>query len=209
MSLSLASYCISSKFRSFTEFAIKLSVNMDHTNIIDTDEAAYAMAAASQGKGKGKGRKKSNDTRASSPIKPMKTTMEPTKARSKTPASPTSPTTPTSTQASAPRFYEANGLKIPLYSQNGLGNKKRPNARLSKTLLKYNTDELLDIVGQYAGADKRQELKNKGLAKTMLANWIEEKETLALGRNPKSELSCRFIPTLLTASRCTYNPSCR
>jgi hypothetical protein len=182
---------------------------MDHINIIDTDEAAYAMAAASQGKGKGKGRKKSNDTRASSPIKPMKTTMEPTKARSKTPASPTSPTTPTSTQASAPRFYEANGLKIPLYSQNGLGNKKRPNARLSKTLLKYNTDELLDIVGQYAGADKRQELKNKGLAKTVLANWIEEKETLALGRNPKSELSCRFIPTLLTASRCTYNPSCR
>ncbi|RYN78265.1 hypothetical protein AA0120_g11051 [Alternaria tenuissima] len=162
---------------------------MDHTNIIDTDEAAYAMAAASQGKGKGKGRKKSNDTRASSPIKPTKTTMEPTKARSKTPASPTSPTTPTSAQASAPRFYEANGLKIPLYSQNGLGNKKRPNARLSKTLLKYNTDELLDIVGQYAGADKRQELKNKGLAKTMLANWIEEKETLALGRNPKSELS--------------------
>ncbi|CAN9288900.1 unnamed protein product [Alternaria alternata] len=161
---------------------------MDHTNIIDTDEAAYAMAAASQGKGKGKGRKKSNDTRASSPIKPTKTTMEPTKARSKTPASPRSPTTPTSTQASAPRFYEANGLKIPLYSQNGLGNKKRPNARLSKTLLKYNTDELLDIVGQYAGADKRQELKNKGLAKTMLANWIEEKETLPLGRNPKSEL---------------------
>ncbi|CAI9633120.1 unnamed protein product [Alternaria burnsii] len=162
---------------------------MDHTNIIDTDEAACAMAAASQGKSKGKGRKKATETRASGPIKPTKTTMEPTKARSKTPASPTSPTTPTLTQASASRFYEANGWKIPLYSQNGLGNKKRPNARLSKTLLKYNTDELLDIVGQYAGTDKRQELKNKGLAKTMLANWIEEKETLALGRNPKSELS--------------------
>jgi hypothetical protein len=182
---------------------------MDHTNIIDTDEAACTIAAASQGKSKGKGRKKATETRASGPIKPTKTTMEPTKARSKTPASPTSPTTPTLTQASASRFYEANGLKIPLYSQNGLGNKKRPNARLSKTLLKYNTDELLDIVGQYAGTDKRQELKNKGLAKTMLANWIEEKETLALGRNPKSELSCRFIPTLLTASRCTYNLSCR
>ncbi|RYN57731.1 hypothetical protein AA0118_g7614 [Alternaria tenuissima] len=162
---------------------------MDHTNIIDTDEAACTIAAASQGKSKGKGRKKATETRASGPIKPTKTTMEPTKARSKTLASPTSPTTPTLTQASASRFYEANGLKIPLYSQNGLGNKKRPNARLSKTLLKYNTDELLDIVGQYAGTDKRQELKNKGLAKTMLANWIEEKETLALGRNPKSELS--------------------
>ncbi|KAL1799738.1 hypothetical protein ACET3X_000080 [Alternaria dauci] len=162
---------------------------MDRTNIIDADEAARAMAAAAPGKGKGKGRKKPAEAIASSPPKSNKTTAATTRTRSKTPASPTSPKTPTSTQASPPRFYEANGLKIPLYNQNGLGNKKRSYARLSKTLLKYNADELLDIVGQYAGADKRAELKNKGLSKPRLANWIEEKETLALGRNPKSELS--------------------
>ncbi|KAG9192930.1 hypothetical protein G6011_11664 [Alternaria panax] len=160
---------------------------MDRTNIIDADEVARAMAAASQGKGKGKGRKKTTEAPASSPSKPKKTAAAPaTRVRSKTPASPTSPTAATS---SAPRFYEANGLKIPLYNQNGQGNKKRPTARLSKTLLKYNTDDLLDIVGQYASADKRQELKTKGLSKIRLANWIEEKETLALGRNPRSDLS--------------------
>ncbi|KAI4700729.1 hypothetical protein J4E81_003692 [Alternaria sp. BMP 2799] len=97
------------------------------------------------------------------------------------------PSTPT--RASGARFYEANGLKIPLYNKDGLGNKKRPYARLSKGLLKYSVDDLLDIVEQYAGAEKRQELKDEGLAKSRLANWIEEKETLALGRNPKSTLS--------------------
>lgn len=100
-------------------------------------------------------------------------------------------------------------MKIPLYNQDGLGNRKRQYARLSKTLLKNNTDQLLDIVEQYAGADRRQELKNKGLSKSRLANWIEEKETLALGRNPKSTLASKFMPTALTARKYTHNLSCR
>ena len=159
---------------------------MDRTNIIDDNEVARAMTLATPRKGKGKGKKKAPESHASSPPKQKSTARA--RAKSATPATPS-----TLTRASGARFYEANGLKIPLYNKDGLGNKKRPYARLSKGLLKYSVDDLLDIVEQYAGAEKRQELKDEGLAKSRLANWIEEKETLALGRNPKSTLSSRFL----------------
>ena len=163
---------------------------MDRTNIIDDNEVARAMNLATPRKGKGKGKKKAPESHASSPPKQKSTTVPNARARAKS----TTPATPsTQTRASGARFYEANGLRIPLYNKDGLGNKKRPYARLSKGLLKYSVDDLLDIVEQYAGAEKRQELKDEGLAKSRLANWIEEKETLALGRNPKSTLSSRFL----------------
>jgi len=163
---------------------------MDRTNIVDDNEVARAMALASPRKGKGKGKKKAPESHASSPSKQKSTTVSTARARAKS-ATPATPSTPT--RVSGARFYEANGLKIPLYNKDGLGNKKRPYARLSKGLLKYSVDDLLDIVEQYAGAEKRQELKDKGLAKSRLTDWIEEKETLALGRNPKSTLSSRFF----------------
>ncbi|KAI4945549.1 hypothetical protein J4E91_007891 [Alternaria rosae] len=163
---------------------------MDRTNIIGGNEVARAMALASPGKGKGKGKKKAPESHASSPLKQKSTKTVPTaRAKVKSARSATSASTATPTRASEARVYEANGLKIPLYNKDGLGNKKRPYARLSKGLLKYSVDGLLDIVEQYAGAEKRQELKDEGLAKSRLATWIEEKETLALGRNPKSTLS--------------------
>ncbi|KAI4930867.1 uncharacterized protein J4E92_004700 [Alternaria infectoria] len=160
---------------------------MDRTNIIDDNEVARAMTLATPRKGKGKGKKKAPESHASSPPKQKSTARA--RAKSATPATPSTPT-----RAAGARFYEANGLKIPLYNKDGLGNKKRPYARLSKGLLKYSVDDLLDIVEQYAGAGKRQELKDEGLAKSRLANWIEEKETLALGRNPKSTLSNSSTP---------------
>ncbi|KAI4921757.1 hypothetical protein J4E90_000184 [Alternaria incomplexa] len=159
---------------------------MDRTNIIDDNEVARAMSLATPRKGKGKGKKKAPESHASSPSKQKSTTVPTARARAKS-TTPATPSTPTRT--SGARFYEANGLRIPLYNKDGLGNKRRPYARLSKGLLKYSVDDLLDMVEQYAGAEKRQELKDEGLAKSRLANWIEKKETLALGRNPKSTLS--------------------
>jgi len=167
---------------------------MDRTNIIDDNEVARAMSLATPRKGKGKGKKKAPESHASSPSKQKSTTVPTARARAK---STTPATSSTPTRTSGARFYEANGLRIPLYNKDGLGNKRRPYARLSKGLLKYSVDDLLDMVEQYAGAEKRQELKDEGLAKSRLANWIEEKETLALGRNPKSTLSSRFLSHLI------------
>jgi hypothetical protein len=181
---------------------MKLGDTMDRTNIIDHDEVARAMTLASPDKGKGNGKKKATEARASRPPKSHKVNTVPT-ARVGAKAT----TTPTQTPET--RFYEANGLKIPLYNKAGLGNTKRQYARLSKGLLKYSLDELLGIVEQYAGADKRQELTDKRLQKSSLANWIEAKETLALGPNPKSTLSSKFIPTVITAHKYTHNCSRR
>jgi hypothetical protein len=185
-------------FCPFSELAvpIKLSDIMNRTNIIDDDEVARAMALASLAKGKGKGKKKATEPHASSPSKPKNINAVPAASAStngRPSATPATADTPV--QAFEGRYYEANGLKIPLYNQDGLGNKKKQYARLSKGLLKYSVDELLDVVEQYAGADKKKELKDKGLTKTRLANWIEEKETMALGRNPKSTLLGRLFST--------------
>ncbi|RMZ71559.1 nad(P)-binding protein [Pyrenophora seminiperda CCB06] len=157
--------------------------NMDRTNIIDDSEVARAMALATQGKKKQvKSKKTAVDGRASGPKVTKKPGGPTTNARAKA-----AHTTITNHE---PRggFYEANGLKIPLYNNDGSGTKKRQCARLAKSLLNKSVNDLLDIIEQYAGADKRQELMNKGLSKLKLATWIEEKETLALGRNPKSTL---------------------
>jgi hypothetical protein len=152
------------------------------TNILD-DEVALAIAMAQgKGKGKGKGKKKVADSGASNNSKSQKASSVPA-VREGTKA------TTTATPDAGARFYEKDGLKIPLYDHDGMGNKKKRCARLSKTLIsKHSKKALLDIVEHYAGADKREELKNKGLDKVRLANWIEEKETFALGRNPKSDL---------------------
>jgi hypothetical protein len=92
------------------------------------------------------------------------------------------------TQDDGPRFYEKNGVRIPLYEQGG---KRRVNARLSSTPRNKNTEFLLDVVEQYAGADKRKEFKDASKSKAEMADWIEEHETYALGPNPNSKLNCK------------------
>jgi len=88
-------------------------------------------------------------------------------------------------KATGPRFYEKNGVKIPLYEKSG---KKRGHARLASGLRNKNTDFLLDLVGEYAGAAKRKEFKDADKTKAEMADWIEEQETYALGPNPLSKL---------------------
>lgn len=120
---------------------------------------------------------------ASTPIRPNKTTTVPVaKKETRTPITATTNKNPRS------RFYEADGLKIPLNDQDGLGDKKKQHARLAQSLRQNDLEELLDIVEQYAGTQKRIEFCMLELSKVEVANWIEEKETLALGRHPKSTL---------------------
>ncbi|XP_014557084.1 hypothetical protein COCVIDRAFT_37405 [Bipolaris victoriae FI3] len=168
------------------------------TNIIDDDEVARAMAAALQAKGKRKNKvtgvrpnkisnvpaaSKVTGGDASTPIRPNKTTTVPVaKKETRTPITATTNKNPRS------RFYEADGLKIPLNDQDGLGDKKKQHARLAQSLLQNDLEELLDIVEQYAGTQKRIEFCMLELSKVEVANWIEEKETLALGRHPKLTL---------------------
>lgn len=135
------------------------------TNIID-DEVGLEQSLAQQGRGKGKGNKKQQTTGGL-----LKSKSAPDiKA----------------TRNSGARFYEEDGLKIPLYEPRG---KKRAHARASVGLRNKSEEELLDIVEAYAGRDKRQAFKNGGYSKKHIAEWIEEKETLALGPNPKSKLN--------------------
>jgi hypothetical protein len=98
---------------------------------------------------------------------------------------PKAPKKPKATKDTGPRFYEGNGVKIPLYDEAG---KKRAHARLAKTLRNKNTDFLLDTAEQYAGKAKRREFEKANKTKAEIADWIEEMETIALGPNPKSAL---------------------
>jgi hypothetical protein len=97
------------------------------------------------------------------------------------------------------RFYEKDGLKIPLYRKGG---RKRTQARLSGSLRNNNTEFLLDIVEEYAGVGKRIEFKDADKTKAEMADWIEEHETYALGPNPKSKLT--ITSKLLHNARVLY-----
>ncbi|KAE8826747.1 hypothetical protein PTNB73_08033 [Pyrenophora teres f. teres] len=153
------------------------------TNIINDAEVVLAMAMSSQSKKQTKNQKRATNGDASSFKAPKKPNGVPNVNNRAKPAA-----TTIKNPNSRPRFYEANGLKIHLYENDGQGTKERQHARLAKSLLNRSVENLRDIVEQYAGADKKQELINKGFSKLRLATWIEEKETLALGRNPKSTL---------------------
>jgi hypothetical protein len=136
------------------------------TNIIDGDEFVRSMATAGK---KGKGKKKATGG-ASRPPKSQKASTVPT-AREKKAAA---------TKDTAARFYEANGLKIPLFDNGG----RKRIARSANTIAKKSLEELLDIVEQYAGTDKKEKLRNKGLGKNRLVKWIEDQETLAFAHKP-------------------------
>lgn len=83
-----------------------------------------------------------------------------------------------------PQFWEKDGIRIPLYK----GGKKRSCASASATLRNKKMEELLHIVEEYAGIDKRREMEREEQTKGYIADWIELKETLALGRNQHSKL---------------------
>jgi hypothetical protein len=83
------------------------------------------------------------------------------------------------------RFYERDGMRIPLYEKNG---KKRKQARLTSSLRNKNTDYLLDQVEEIGGVEKRKEFKDADTTKFDMAEWIERHETYALGPHPKSKL---------------------
>ncbi|KAF2791483.1 hypothetical protein K505DRAFT_363792 [Melanomma pulvis-pyrius CBS 109.77] len=84
------------------------------------------------------------------------------------------------TKAAGPmrvEYYEQNGLKINLYEK--VSKKRRAGARQVSTLVNKHGKDLLDIIQDYAGPSKRQEMATK-LRKEQ-AEWISEVETLALG----------------------------
>jgi hypothetical protein len=144
--------------------------NMDRINIIEDDEFVLAMAAAGK---KGKGKKKATGGSASSPPKSQKASGVPT-AREKGKAA--------AAQNTGARFYEADGLKIPLFDSAG----RKRISRSWKTISKKNFEELLEIVEEYAGANKKEGLRNRGSSKTEFAQWIEAQETLAFKHDPKT-----------------------
>ena len=94
-------------------------------------------------------------------------------------------------------FYEEYDLKIPLQEKNG---KRRQHARAAASLRNKSEDEILDIVENYAGVAKRQNVKNSKKSKAWIANWIEMAETLALGPSLKSKLQrkfCQAVPRVM------------
>ena len=119
----------------------------------------------------------------STPVRPNKISSVPAARKE-----PRAPVTAIPSQHLRGQLYKANGLKILLNDQDGLGDKKRQHARLAKSLLHNDLEKLLDIVEQYAGTEKQIEFCILELSKVEVATWIEQKETLALGRHPKSTL---------------------
>ncbi|KAF2660486.1 hypothetical protein K491DRAFT_674718 [Lophiostoma macrostomum CBS 122681] len=81
------------------------------------------------------------------------------------------------------KFYEADGLRIPLYNKNG---KRKQGARSAHSLAaKLNKAALLDIVEEYGGKTQRDTIANGN--KNVISQWIERVETLALGGNVRKK----------------------
>ncbi|KAF1842041.1 uncharacterized protein K460DRAFT_291673 [Cucurbitaria berberidis CBS 394.84] len=145
------------------------------TSILD-DSVGLELNLAQQGNGKGKGKNRQNTAGGFS----FSSSRNAGVVKSK-PAP-----TARATQNLGARFYERDGLKIPLYEKKG---KKRAHARASVGLRNKSEEELLSIVGEYAGTEVMREFKQRARNKKEIAEWIEAKETLALGPNPKSQLN--------------------
>jgi hypothetical protein len=181
-----------------------------HTNIIGFDEVA---ALTQQGQRKKASKKRTAGSRsAATKTRPAKsagsqTTAGNTQAKppSKKTAGPPKPAKPevaaSSTkikpkrelvpnESSDSRVFEGYGIRIPLYDNNG---ERKEYARLSSALCARNRDQLLDIVEEYAGSDKRKQFINEKQTKAYIADWIEKAESLALGPNPRSELQCKWM----------------
>ncbi|OAL00425.1 hypothetical protein IQ06DRAFT_144702 [Phaeosphaeriaceae sp. SRC1lsM3a] len=159
------------------------------TNIIDCLDA---IALAQQGQRKAQKKPKKALTVSSAPVKSGGSKAGPSKkaganqdAGDFVESSRLKPAKKTAKEVTTARYYEKNGVKIPLFEKGG---KKRAHARLAKGLRNKGTDILLDIVQEYAGVSKRIEFKNADKTKAEIAEWVEEVETRALGSHPKSTL---------------------
>jgi hypothetical protein len=150
------------------------------TNIIDDIDA---IAIAHQGQQRGTFKKKKSPTGGLNLVRPQNAGS----------SEPRSATRKNTKKSAGPRYYNRDGSKIQLSEKSG---KARPHARLSGSLRNKNTDYLLDIVEEYAGADKKQEFKDANRSKAEIADWIEAKETLVLGPHPQSKLTCKFSSDL-------------
>jgi hypothetical protein len=136
------------------------------TEILD-DETAMAIAAPAPKKQKSDGKKTGGFRFSNKPIQ--------SKQGTRTPRVPT-------VTANVPRYYEANGLRVPLFQKDS---RKKREARLATVLHKRLSEtKLLDIVEEYAGRDKRNEMSTMG--KKELAEWIARVEELALGANKRN-----------------------
>ena len=80
-----------------------------------------------------------------------------------------------------PQYYQGYDFRVPLYGKDG---KKKKGARAARSLVqKLNREQLLDIVEEYAGKDKRDSMSQ--FEKKRVAQWIEDVETIAIGGNVK------------------------
>lgn len=149
------------------------------TNIINDLDAITSVMQGGKRKAARKKSKKSKNTPGTGPQAAPVASSSKAKPAKK----------PTAAPNAGPRFYEKNGVKISLYEKSG---KKRAHARLSSSLRNKNTEFLLDVIDEYAGADKRKEIKDADKSKAEKADWIEEHETYALGPNLKSRLTCKL-----------------
>jgi hypothetical protein len=153
-----------------------------HTNII-SDFNAIALAQQQGGKRKGqpkKKKKKSAPGPRTAP-QPVAGSLKPKPKPKSKPAQKAAPNSSTSG-----RFYEKNGLKISLYEKSG---RRRQYARHSEGLRSKNQGQLLDIVEEYGGADKKKAFIDANATKADIADWIETVETLAMPPNPRNKLS--------------------
>jgi hypothetical protein len=181
-----------------------------HTNIIGFDEGA---ALTQQGQRKKASRKRTVRSRsaatktraaksAGSQTTSGNTQAKPTSKKTAGPPKPANPEVAASSTKTKPRrelapnepsdslFFEGYRVRIPLYNNNG---ERKEYARLSSALCVKIRDQLLDIVEEYAGSDKRKQFIDEKQTKANIADWIEKAESLALGPNPRSELQCKWM----------------
>lgn len=91
----------------------------------------------------------------------------------------------TTTPTSEKQFYEEDGLRIPLCDAKG---QKKQYARDGQVLAqKFSKAILCNIVKEYAGESKVEELKATNASKKQIAQWIQDVETRAWGKGPRQQ----------------------
>ncbi|KAF2872140.1 hypothetical protein BDV95DRAFT_37284 [Massariosphaeria phaeospora] len=139
------------------------------TTIIDDASALKMGAPVQRGKNKTTQEKATKRTTQPKPT-PNGTAMQnrPTKPKPK----------PKPKGNVGPMIYEADGLRIPLFHDPS-GNRKRVPRGAKSLANKFNVEALLNVVREYAGEAKVQEMKD--LRKMEIAEWIEAMEKKAMG----------------------------
>ncbi|ORX97232.1 hypothetical protein BCR34DRAFT_607352 [Clohesyomyces aquaticus] len=137
---------------------------------------------------------------------PMKLEKPKKKAKFDKPAVPSKPKgtkpmrTIKSTATQGPSHYEKNGLKVPLYGENG----KPKKPRMARTILqKWSKSANLKCIEEYVGLAKKQEMQDKtGL---QIAECIAAMEEEALGVPAKKQAAA--IQETSTTDQQPANPA--